>query len=228
MASKQASLTKAQVAAAVAELDALSKSEYGLPLEQLLLDDSPLAAQRMQRLTGIVLKQKFARRSGPARYGSTGAKHSWPWAGSPASAAKSAPKEFEILGELRKPGPWNERKPKATPQDPESSTWDEFRDDVEHERGLFKVLALYVNDRINAREKKSIREYLESKETRKFEAGLDLATLVFDAAITGPVAALLGLPTLAVGVALVGMQYGYRKFTDPNEDRMGDHEGESP
>ena len=127
-----------------------------------------------------------------------------------------------------KPGPWNENKPKATPQEPGPSTWDEFTDDVEHERGLFKVLALWVSDQINARKKKSVREYLESKESRKFEAGLDQATQVFDAAIIGPVLALLGLPTLAVGVALVGMQYGYRRLTDPEEDRMGHDEGVSP
>ena len=171
MAKEQVSLTKAQVAAALAELDELSKGEYGLPLEQLLLDGTALAAQRMQRLTGIVLKRKFARKSAPGPYSATGAQHSWPWAGSPESAAKSAPKEFEILEELRKPGPWNENKPKATPQEPGPSTWDEFTDDVEHERGLFKVLALWVSDRINARKKKSCSRIPRIEGVAKIRSG---------------------------------------------------------
>ena len=134
-------------------------------------------------------------------------------------------RELAILQELRKPGPWNEIKPVLTWQDADPVTWEKFKDDAEHERGLFKWLALYVSDRVNARERKSMREYLEAKESRKFEAGLDLSVLVFDAAVMGPVATLLGIPALAVGVALVGIQYGYRKLTDPAEDRIGDGHG---
>jgi hypothetical protein len=36
------------------------------------------------------------------------------------------------------------------------------------------------------------------------EAGLDLATILFEASVTAPLAALVGVPTAAVGVALVG------------------------
>jgi hypothetical protein len=215
-------LTPADVSAALREFDELSQHEYGIPLQQLLLDKSALSAQRMQRLTGIVLKKKFATPTAVGPYSATHARRSWPWAGSPEKAASSAPQEFAILEELRKPGSWNERKPRATPTDGAPISWNEFMDDAEHERGLFKVLALYVSDKLQSRQGKSIRGYLESSESRKFEAGLDLAVLVFDAAVTGPVAAVLGLPTVAVGIALVGIQFGYRKLVDPNEDRMGD------
>ncbi len=104
-------------------------------------------------------------------------------------------------------------------------TWEQFKDDAENERGLFKIVALYAADKVNARKGKSLREYLDAKESRRFEAGLDLAVLLFDAAVTAPIAAALGLPTLAVGVSLVFIQYGYRAITDPNEDRVGDSRG---
>src|SRR5687767_13192676 len=99
-----ADLTIADVAAALREFDKLSLDEYGISLEQLLLDGSRLGAQRMQRLTGIMLKQKFASPEAPAQFSATKARRSWPWSGSPESAASRAPQEFAILEELRKPG----------------------------------------------------------------------------------------------------------------------------
>jgi hypothetical protein len=210
-----------QIRAAIADLGALSESEYGMRLEQLLLDETsgPL---RLQRLSGIVLKRKFARRRANAGYSMTGANWSWPWVeGSPEPHGASSSRELQLLNELRKAGPWNESKPQAQSRGDESS-WEDFKADVEHERGLFKILALWVDDKWNGNETKTLRAYLETPESRRFETGLDLTTLVFDAAITGPLAALLGVPTLAVGVALVGIQYGYRRLTDPTEDRVGD------
>jgi hypothetical protein len=121
------------------------------------------------------------------------------------------------------PGPWNERKPlSGTSDDEVPITWDQFKDDVEHERGLFKVVALYVADKVKGREGKTLREYFDDKESRRFEGGLDLAVLVSDAAVIGPLASLLGLPTLAIGVALVGIQFGYRILTDPAEGILPD------
>lgn len=213
-----------QIRAALAELDDLCQAEYGLRLEQLLTDTAPNAAIRMQRLTGIVLKAKFAT-SGPSpSHSVTGARRSWPWNQVPPEVGGAgAPRELRLLDELRLPGPWNERKPlSGTPEDEVPISWQEFQDDAEHERGLFKILALYVVDKFRGREGKTLREYVEADESRRFETGLDLATLVFDAAVTAPLASLLGLPTLAVGVSLVAVQYGYRKLTDPDEDRMGD------
>lgn len=222
MGKGNSNITRADVAVALRELDDLSRAEYEIPLEDVLLDQSALGAQRMQRLTGIVLKRKFAKCAEAPGFSATRAKRSWPWEGSPAAKASIAPQEFAILEELRRPGPWNEHKPKATRTDRAPISWDVFVDDVEHERGLFKWLALYVSDKVQSRQGKSIREYLESKESRKFEAGLDLSVLVFDAAVIGPLATVLGLPTVAVGVALVGIQFGYRKLTDPEEDRIGE------
>jgi hypothetical protein len=219
MTQDAAKLTPTDVASGLRELDDLCKDEYGISLAAMLHEGSALSAQRMQRLTGIVLKKKFAKRAGRGPSSATNANYTWPWAGSPEMAASDAPREFAILEELRKPGSWNSER---IPRDGVQLSWDEFIDEAENERGLFKFLALYVSDRIQSRQRKSIREYLQSEESRKFEAGLDLAVLVFDSAVTGPIAAVIGVPAVAVGIALVGIQFGYRKLTDPNEDRIGD------
>lgn len=55
-----------------------------------------------------------------------------------------------------------------------------------------------------------MREYFESEESRRFEAGLDVATLIADAAVITPIANVIGIPVLAVGIGLVGIQWGYR------------------
>ncbi len=217
-------LSLGDVKAALAELDALSIAEYGVGLESLLLNSSPISALRVQRLTGIVLKRPFAVEKSGSPVAVTGALRSWPWAAeAPDARADDAPKQFAILDQLRMPGSWNERKPlTGTAEDLVPITWTELQDDADNERGLFKVLALYVDDKLKGRDGKSLREYLEADESPRFEAGLELATLVFDAAVTGPLAAVLGIPTLAVGVALVGIQYGYRRATDTNVERVGD------
>jgi hypothetical protein len=121
------------------------------------------------------------------------------------------------------PGPWNERKPVAgNGLDFTPITWTELKDDADNERGLFKILALYVDDKLKNRDRKTLREYLEADESRRFEAGLDLAALAVDWAVTAPLLTLLGIPSLAVGVALVGIQYGYRRATDTKVERVGD------
>ena len=141
----------------------------------------------------------------------------------PDKHARDAPKEFAILNQLRMPGPWNERKLVAEPgAKPIPITWAELKDDADNERGLFKILALYVDDKLKNRDRRTLREYLEADESRRFEAGLDLAALAFDWAVTAPLLTLLGVPSLAVGVALVGIQCGYRRATDTNVERVGD------
>ena len=218
-------LEREELNAALMVLNQISEDEYGPGLEDLLLDPSPNSALRIQRITGIALKKSFANKSETApRYSMTGARRSWPWAdGTPEQHAEDAPNEFAILNQLRMPGPWNERKPlTGTADDLTPITWKEFEDDADNERGLFKILALYVDDKLKRRDRKSFREYLEAEESRRFEAGLDLAVLLFDAAVTAPVLTLLGVPSVAVGVVLVGIQYGYRRATDTEVERLGD------
>jgi hypothetical protein len=211
---------------ALEELNEISRDEYGLGLEDLLLDPSSDSALRVQRLTGIILKRPFAMAATPppGTFSRTGARRSWPWANeTPEAQATVAPKQFAVLNQLRMPGTWNERKPLAgTAEDFVPITWSQLKDDADNERGLFKILALYIDDQLKHRDRKSLQEYLKADESQRFEAGLDLASLVFDWAVTAPLLAMLGVPSLAVGVALVGIQYGYRRATDTNIERVGD------
>jgi hypothetical protein len=119
------------------------------------------------------------------------------------------------------PGPWNEREPVAK-KDAAPVDWDQFKSDVEHERGLFKILALYVDDKLKKRKRRTLQQYMKAEESRRFAAGLDLATVAFDWAVISPLMSIVGIPTVAVGVALVGVQYGYRRLTDTDVDRVGD------
>jgi|SRR5215831_9861614 len=69
----------------------------------------------------------------------------------------------------------------------------------------------------------TLKEYFDAPESRRFEAGLDLAQVVFDWGVTPALLSLIGVPSVAVGLALVGIQYGYRRATDTNTERVGDH-----
>ena len=68
------------IVAALSELDALSRDEYGVGLEELILSDSPGASMRLERIVGIVLKRPFATKAPPNPSGLTRARRSWPWA----------------------------------------------------------------------------------------------------------------------------------------------------
>jgi hypothetical protein len=222
MATMTGHLSRNDVETALRELNALCLDEYGTTLDALLQDTSPMSEQRLQRLTGILLKRPFAIKSGRPSYSATAANFSWPWANdSPGAHKASAPAELALLNELRQVGPWQDPGRTLRPGQTELE-WDEFKDDVEHERGLFKVLALWVNDKVRRQEGKSFKEYLEASESKHLSAGLDLATVVFESTVLSPVAALVGIPSVAVGVALVGIRYGHRLFTDPETGRHGD------
>jgi hypothetical protein len=215
-------LQKAQIQFALAELDQLANDEYGQSLHALLLSREPISELRMQRLVGLVLKRKFVEPNGPPSYTKTGAKRSWPWPDYSDSLVPikdvGADEEIELLDHLRMPGPWNKLKPlTGTSEDEKAVSWSKFKSDLDSERGLFKVVALWVGDKINKNETKTIREYFDARESRSFEAGLDFAQLLFETTVTASLVSLLGIPALAVGVTLVGIRYGYRAFTDPDE-----------
>lgn len=216
----------AMIRAALADLDGLAHAEYGVPLESLLVSIDSVSELRVQRLVGIALKRKFATPVRQNAYSATGALRSWPWPDSGDSLVpvdRDAAPELALLEELRKPGGWNERKPlTGTRADTVPVAWSTFKDDAEHERGLFKILALYASDRFNKQKGRTLKAYLDAPESKPFEAGLDIATLLFDTGVIGPLVSVLGVPSLAIGVALVGIQYGYRKLTDPSSDRVGD------
>ena len=215
------SLQREQIRTALAELDRLALDEYGVSLESLLLSHEPISAQRVRRVVGVVLKRKFAKSTTFVPYSMTGARRSWPWPDLNDSLVPIEPdaaNELALFEQLRLPGPWNRLKQRVgTSADEVPVPWRDFKHDADQERGLFTVLALYAVDKLKKAEPKNLEAYLEATESKSFEAGLDLATLLFDTGVIGPLAALLGVPTLAVGVALVGVRYTYRALADPNE-----------
>jgi hypothetical protein len=106
-------LTKSDVVLALADISELSAAEYGIGIESLLL--LPDSSLRLQRLSGILLKRKFAA-AGPPGSSLTGARFSWRWI--PASfefPPADSTREFALLNALRMPGSWNEIKPCPAP-----------------------------------------------------------------------------------------------------------------
>src|ERR1700688_2048384 len=155
-------ITIEDVRRALADLDALCHSEYpGFTIEELLTNGQPISPVRMQRLAGIVLKRPFAVEGGVPYYSETGAQHSWPWRKESPDKQKGTP-EYKLLDELRLPGPWHEFQPEV------EKNWDQLKGDADRERGLFKIVALYVVDKFDKREPKTLREYLDAKESRRF------------------------------------------------------------
>ncbi len=137
-----------------------------MPLGAVCADqDRNLAALRLERLTGILLKRGFT--NSEVRTIKTCAKRVWHWDIEKLTKGESsAEAEFVLLNKLRGPGPWNEPwiwAPKE--QDNSAITWDAFTKDVDSERGLFKVIALFLKDVLNDNEKKTIEEHHRSKES---------------------------------------------------------------
>jgi hypothetical protein len=191
------------VAAALAQLDALSRNEYGSSLIEVLQDPNhALGLQRVRRLTGIVLKRPFARASElPTPSSATHAHRAWEWVPAEMEGAedpKSA--EAELLRHLRDSLPALSQRP---------PTWEDLRDEADHERGLFKVLAGYLADRLKGRDIQSMRAYLDAHETRTTKAVLDLATLASNFLVVSPILAAVGVPEVAVGLAVIGIRWGY-------------------
>lgn len=212
-------VTREQIKHVLTDLKHLAKEEYGVTVEELLADDDP---RRLERLTGILVKRSFAisrRRKRNDPTSETGAPTIWMWdieklkAGVP-----GAEDEYELLKKLCEPGPWHEESNEAS-----GTSWEEFADDVNQERGLFKIAALYLKDRLDkSGETKTIAEYYRAEESQALKRGLDLATILVQGTIIGPIMAAVGVPGLAVGLALFVADYGASRLFDRHIDRKGD------
>jgi hypothetical protein len=215
-------LTQRQIKEAVEELDALCRDEYGedrsYGLLELLDDpDRQLAQIRLQRLTGIALKGKFAEResasepyqgepygySGPPMPSVTGARWRWEWRrGRLEDNALQRSVEFRVLDQMRQElptlvGDWLE------------PTWDDFLREVDTERGLYKVLTLWLMDKWEGRETQSIKAYLAQKETPKFASLLSLADFTGQQALGLALSPILPLASVVVPLVIIAAEYGY-------------------
>ncbi len=213
------SITRDQIENVLRDFNQLAKDEYGITVEELLADDDPI---RLERLTGILVKQPFATskfREQNDPVSETGAPTMWIWdAEKLRGGVSGAEKEYELLKKLCEPGSWNEG-----PNQASGLTWEQFEFEVNQERGLFKVAALYLKDRLNERETKTIAEYYTAEESEAVRRSLDLATILAQGAIVGPIMSAIGVPGLAVGLALYVADYGASRLFDRNLDRKGDH-----
>ena len=72
-------LRKAQIRAALAELNELALAEYGTPLEALLLSRDPISELHVQRLVGVATKSKVAKPKSRPAHSATDAGRSWPY-----------------------------------------------------------------------------------------------------------------------------------------------------
>ena len=210
-------LTKEQVDQALDDLDKLCQEEYGYGIADLIADpDAQRAAMRLQRLTGVLLKRKFAT---PLPIGNTqtetGSRRAWQWSiESFLDPGLVATPEFAVLDQLRLDLPRQLENNYATGYEP---TFDDLADQAEHERGLFKVLALWVADKLEKREGHSIRDYFEAEESPRLEAALDASTAIFQAGIGPVLAPLLPIPGVVVSLILIGVRFGYRSITHAPE-----------
>jgi hypothetical protein len=200
-------LSKQQIDEALADLDRLSDKEYGYGLDELLNDpDHKLADLRLQRLTGILIKRSFAH-SLPigAAPTETKSRRAWKWDLDKFSDPRLAETpEYKVLDELRR----------EMNQSEHEATFQQLTDEAEHERGLFKVLALWVSDKLKHEKGKSFKDYFEAEESPRFEAVLDVSTTVFQAAIAPVLAPFLPIPGVVVSLILIGVRFGYRSLTD--------------
>jgi len=201
-------LTKEQVSRAVADLDQLCRDEYGesYGLEDLLDDmDTSLASLRLQRLTGILIKRQFGQPVLLAEASETGAKRAWQWNterfGDPGARATS---EFEMLDELRR-SLWPD------------ATFEQLAGHADHERGLYKILTLWISDTLNRRKSRSLAEYFNADESPRMEAALDWATTLTQAGLGPVLAPVIPVPGVVVSVLLIGARFGYRALTQAPE-----------
>jgi hypothetical protein len=226
--SSKTDISNQEIDAVLIALNELCDDEYGETLDEVRCGrDREVAALRLQRLTGILLKQHFAKpkkRTDEHPESRTGAKRIWTWNRRKlAAGVTGAEAEFELLNRLRGPGVWNERWDwPAAEKEPDGSalTWDEFINDVDSERGLFKVTALYLKDVLTKKDRKRIAEYYRAEETETLKRGLDLSVILAGAALA-PLYAAVGVPSVAVGLAIFLADIGAAKLF--SEDRYPDN-----
>lgn len=198
-------MTDEAIIRALEKLDALAQAEYGTTAVDVVEDPA-----RLRRLTGIMLKEPFATAhpigSGPTM---TGARRYWKWdIDRLTKPADPSSPEYEMLDELRK-------------------HFDLGRGDdglrtlveqAEHERGLFKILAQWLNDKLRGRESKSVREYYLAKESTKADALLDLADYLANFALTPVYVALLPAGGFVVPLLLLVAKHGYKAMSEQPDE----------
>ena len=202
-----------QIVEGVTNLDDLCQEEYGQGLVQLLGDsDEQLAARRLRRLTGVTLKMEFAE---PTPIGSvpseSGALRYWTWDEKLAKGEVRDPSNpnYVVLDQLR------EALPTLDPSyEWRDASWPHLVEEAEHESGLFRVLACWVDDKLSGRETSSFREYFVGDASLNVGTTADVAETVFNHAMAPVFAAFIPGAGLVVPLILVGARFGLTRMLE--------------
>jgi hypothetical protein len=189
-------VTSIDIDAALRELDELSLAEYGVPLVEVVEEPD-----RLRRLTGIMIKKPFGTPHPIAGHGTmTGARRYWDWDSSKlAHPDDPSSPEYLMLDELRA----------FVGFPPGRQGLKDLAGHAENERGLFKVTAAWLQDKLRGQKSKSLREYYGAAESKKASALLDLADMLANFALTPVYAALLPAGGFVVPILLLAAKHGY-------------------
>lgn len=95
--------------------------------------------------------------------------------------------------------------------------------EAEHERGVYKILTLWIQDKWKGRESRSIRDYLAQEESPTFEAALDIVDFVSQAGIAMALSSIIPVASVVVPLSIIGAKYGYRMITEAPEKKDTDN-----
>jgi hypothetical protein len=91
---------------------------------------------------------------------------------------------------------------------------------ADSERGLFKIVAGWLDDKLRGKDARSLREYYGAAESKKAEALLDLADLLTNFALTPVYVALFAGGGFVVPLVLLAAKHGYKAVFE--SDEVGD------
>ncbi len=82
------------------------------------------------------------------------------------------------------------------------------------ERGVYKSLASWLEDKLKGKQTKSFREYSAQPESAVFESLLNIADLISQGIIGDVLAPMVGIPPVVVSLGLIVGKFGYRKLVE--------------
>ena len=184
-------------------LDRLCQEEYGIQLVELVDDSTDLGAQRRRRLAGVVMKHKFAESETMTKGQTpTEALRRWSWDENKLNEVidpdQSDGGEAWFVDQLRL----------MMPQVGRQATWADLQIEADTERGLFKVAALWLNDKARGQATKEWSEYYHAPESRVFKTSLNVANTLAELGIVGLLSSILPAGPLLGAVGLVLLKDG--------------------
>lgn len=185
------------------QLDTLSQQEYEAPFLDVM--DDPV---KVRRLTGVMVKAPFASAAEPSPNSKTGARRTWVWGDGLLHSPDRRLPEFQLLDELRE---WRGLGPSP-------GGFAVLTDQLDTEGGIFKVTALWLQDRLRGRDTRSLREYYGAAESNRFKTLFNLADYLANFALTPVYAAILPAGGFVVPIVLIAAKYGYRELFDSDDE----------